>query len=204
MAYLIKAIVLKCQLGIRVLITSRKVSNKKGGKSKRGFIWITLTCIMVISLAMASCSSSTTTSSQTSTTATTATTSAAVTIPTTSNVVTTSSAATTSETTAVTTTSTGNWWDTLGTPQYGGTLNIQISTDPTNFDPYYNRVLETIQAGWMERLFADNWTVNPTAFDYQMQYRGNQWTTGQLAQSWEFTNPNTFVVHYAKMYTGRI
>jgi len=149
---------------------------------------------MVISLAMASCSSSTTTSSQTSTTATTATTSAAVTIPTTSNVVTTSSAATTSETTAVTTTSTGNWWDTLGTPQYGGTLNIQISTDPTNFDPYYNRVLETIQAGWMERLFADNWTVNPTAFDYQMQYRGNQWTTGQLAQSWEFTNPNTFVV----------
>ena len=27
-----------------------------------------------------------------------------------------------------------------------------------------------------------------------MQYRGNQWTTGQLAQSWEFTNPNTFVV----------
>jgi peptide/nickel transport system substrate-binding protein len=47
----------------------------------------------------------------------------------------------------------------------------------------------------MERLFTDNWTENPLTYPYEMQYRGNDYTSGQLAQSWEFTDPTTLVIH---------
>jgi peptide/nickel transport system substrate-binding protein len=96
--------------------------------------------------------------------------------------------------TVVTTTATGNWWDSLGMPQYGGTMTIRINQDITDFDPTSNSFTVGIFSAWMERLFADNWTINPSTYLFQLQYRGSDYTAGQLAQSWEFTDPNTFVV----------
>jgi peptide/nickel transport system substrate-binding protein len=47
----------------------------------------------------------------------------------------------------------------------------------------------------MERLFTNDWTLDPNAFSYQAMYRPNEDVVGQLAQSWEFTNPSTLAVH---------
>ena len=159
---------------------------------KRGFIWIVLTCLMVTSLALASCSSSTTASTQIS-----ATTSTSSTTTTTSNVVITTTSTTSSAqvTTTATTTSTGNWWDSLGTPQYGGTATLRLNADIVNFDPINAETLVTIESAWMEELTANDWTMNPATYDYKGTFRPSDYVTGFLATDWEFTDPNTYVVH---------
>ena len=156
---------------------------------KSKVIWLGLSLMMVTTMLLASCNSSTTTSTPTSTTS-------IVTTPSTTStsIVSTTSSAAQSTTTAVTTTSTGNWWDSLGTPQYGNTMTIRINQNITNFDPSSNSFTIGIFSAWMERLFTDNWTVGPSTYLYQLQYRGSDYTSGQLAKSWQFTDVNTFVV----------
>jgi len=107
----------------------------------------------------------------------------------------TSTSTTVNVTNATTTTVTGNWWSVLGTPQAGGELNIRANQDITDFDPYANSFNFGIMAAWMEKLFADNWTVNPSTYSYQEMFRGADNSAGQLAQTWEFADPTTLVVH---------
>jgi len=95
------------------------------------------------------------------------------------------------------------WWDKLGKPQYGGELNIRASRNIVNFDPYYHESLTTIQTAWMEKLHADDWTLNPAVFGYKTCWRPSQFIKGQLADSWEFSDPSTCIVHYAREFTGR-
>jgi peptide/nickel transport system substrate-binding protein len=47
----------------------------------------------------------------------------------------------------------------------------------------------------MEKLFADNWLTDPSTFSYSIDFRPPDFVTGDLASSYEFTDPNTFVVH---------
>ena len=114
---------------------------------KKGVIWIALTFLMVAALVLASCNPKTTTSTPTTTT----TTAAIVTTTTTTTVIApTSTTSTTAVTTAVTTTSTGHWWDSLGTPKYGGSLTMSTNANYVDWDPYlqngspgvYNNVME--------------------------------------------------------------
>ena len=137
---------------------------------KKTFVLVALS-FLVIAMLLPSCSSSkkTTTSTPVSTSTT-----AAV---------------------ATTTTSTGNWWDTYGTPQYGGTMNLSINGDIQTFDPYGNAFVNSIMSAWMERLFEDNITTPPSEFAYTTIFRPAQYVQGGLAQSWEFTNPTTFTIH---------
>ena len=100
---------------------------------KNKFIWLGLSFLMVTAMLLASCSSSTTTSTQVSTTSSIITTS---TTPTSIVGTTTSTAIQSTLTNAVTTTSTGNWWDSLGMPQYGGAITIRTNQDIADFDPY--------------------------------------------------------------------
>ena len=160
---------------------------------KKGIIGVLITCLIVTSLILASCSSSATSSTSTTPNIipTTSTTSM---ITSTSFASTTSTTSAVASTTAVTTTSTGNWWDSLGTPQYGGTMTIQINQDIANFDPYNSESYFTIDSAWMERLFANVWTLDPNVFNYAIQFRSSNYVGGQLAASWEFTDPSTFVV----------
>jgi peptide/nickel transport system substrate-binding protein len=44
-------------------------------------------------------------------------------------------------------------------------------------------------------MFTDDWTVDPSVFSYQTQFRPNDYTKGLLANSWEFSDPNTLIVH---------
>jgi peptide/nickel transport system substrate-binding protein len=89
----------------------------------------------------------------------------------------------------------GNWWDILGKPQYGGEMVIRAPRNIVNFDPYYSEKLTSIYGGWMERLVSDDWTLNPAVWDYQIPWHPTRYLKGQLADSWEFPEPGTHVVH---------
>ena len=155
---------------------------------KRGVIWIALTLLLVVSLVFTSCNSSTTITKIT-------------TQPTTQP---TMIASTTSKTTSVTaqpssttsTASTGaNWWDSLGKPQYGGTMTFRLNANIASFDPYNAETLINVEEMWFERLFSDDWTKNPTIWNYQILFRPTEDAIGQLAGSWEFTDLGNLVVH---------
>ena len=152
---------------------------------KSGVIWIALTCLLVTSLVSASCTKATT-SSTTSTTTTQTTT-------TTKTTTTTTTAATI--TTPTTTAATGNWWDALGTPQYGGQMTLQTSIDFAYFDPYQGEAQMGAFFCWMEQLFATDWTIDPAVQSYQISFWPNDQAASGLVQTWEFTGPGTLVLH---------
>jgi len=141
---------------------------------------------MVIALILVSCNTSVSTSTTTPASIQT------------TNVTTPVASITTSTIKPVTTstsTTTGNWWDSLGIPQYGGTLTLRSNKDVATFDPWISISLNTVQSTWMERLFGDDWTLDPAVFPYNIDYRPSQYVKGLLAQSFEFSDPSTFVVH---------
>jgi len=72
---------------------------------------------------------------------------------------------------------------------------IRINKDIVNFDPFFYSSLTTIESAWMERLFTNDWTLDPSVFRYTAMFRPNEFVKGQLAQSWEFTDPTTLAVH---------
>jgi peptide/nickel transport system substrate-binding protein len=160
---------------------------------KKGFIWVALSCLLVTSLILASCSSSTSTTSTSTTNPVT--TSQATTITTTPTTLGTTSTTTSVTTVNVTTTSTGNWWDTLGTPQYGGTLTDYSPLDFGLWDPYNSSSLATCNSAFMEGLYGDDWALNPSVFDFSTGFRPTDYVNGLLAASWEFTTPGTYIVH---------
>jgi peptide/nickel transport system substrate-binding protein len=90
------------------------------------------------------------------------------------------------------------WWTKLGQPQYGGELTIRLNRKIVNLDPYYGVHLPQIHTAWMEKMFVDDWTLDPAIYDYRMNLRPNQYVKGHLAESWEFASPSTFIVHLRK------
>ena len=87
------------------------------------------------------------------------------------------------------------WWDELGTPQYGGNLVIRANRNIISFDPYITENQANIYSAWMERLVADDWTLNPEIFDYKTHWHPAQYMKGNMAESWEFPDPGTHVIH---------
>ena len=161
---------------------------------KKRAIWIALTILMVTSLVLASCSTSTTTNTQTTASLSPTTTTTIMTTSTTTATIPTSTASTTA-TTSATTTPTGNWWDNLGIPTYGGTLTISLGNNITGWDNYSDSGMTSIIPAYEEALTTDDWTLNPSVFAYQLSYRSSNYEVGYLGSSWEFTNPQTYVVH---------
>jgi peptide/nickel transport system substrate-binding protein len=159
---------------------------------KKRINWALLTCIIVTSLVLASCNSSaaTTTSGTTTTSAAiqTTTTTSNKTTPTTAN------STTTSSTIKATTTTTGHWWDSLGTPQYGGTITFRVNTNIVEFDPLIVTGMG-IQIAYMERLVSDDWAIDPAVFDYKIGFRPADYVKGYLAESIETPDTNTYIVH---------
>ena len=126
---------------------------------KSGTVRITITCLIVISVVLASCSSST---ASTSTAPVLTTSTTPTTTKTTSPLTTASVFPTSTKLTA--TSAIGNWWDSLGKPQYGGTMTIRLPSDIGNWEPDGPQALN-IMAGWLEKLVQDDWTLNPTVFN---------------------------------------
>jgi peptide/nickel transport system substrate-binding protein len=88
-----------------------------------------------------------------------------------------------------------SWWDKIGRPEYGGEIVLRINRDIANFDPYFFEMLPNIDSAWMERLFADDWILDPRTYRYNTHFRPGEFVKGHLAESWEFPDPNTLVVH---------
>ncbi len=75
---------------------------------------------------------------------------------------------------------------------------IRTKADLTNWDPYYGITFKSIKCAYMESLFTDDWTLDPSVVDLTINYRPQEYVKGALAESWEFTDPNTFVYHIRK------
>ena len=150
-----------------------------------------LSCLIVTAVLLSSCGNSTSTTT-TSTAQQVSTTTAATTV----------TATKPSTTSAITTTVTsqsagGNWWDKAGVPQYGGTMTIRINSNLANFDPYMQGGM-SISSAYMERMTCDDWTLDPAIFSYNITWRPSDYVKGQLAETWEFTDASTYVIHLRK------
>jgi peptide/nickel transport system substrate-binding protein len=154
---------------------------------KKGAIWVVIISFIVTSLIAASCNNTTLTQTQIKSTS----------IPTKSVVSTTPDTKPTiiSAITTPATTSKQNWWDSLGKPQYGGTMNLRISTNIVIFDPYFNNGQASIMHNWMEQLFSFDWTTDPAVFNYQPLWTPTNYAKGQLAASYEMPDLSTVIVH---------
>ena len=76
-----------------------------------------------------------------------------------------------------------NWWDKLGTPQYGGEMVVRSARNIVNFDPYNGAHLTEIYGAWLERLCAGDATIDPAVFSYQTMAPPHL-LRGHLAESW--------------------
>ena len=93
---------------------------------------------------------------------------------------------------------TGHWWDKLGEPQYGDEMVVRASRNIVNFDPYFMEGLTNIYGAWLERLVTDDWTQDPEKWNYNLAWHPSRYQKGNLAESWEFPDPTTHIVHLRK------
>jgi peptide/nickel transport system substrate-binding protein len=92
----------------------------------------------------------------------------------------------------------GHWWDKLGEPQYGDEMVVRASRNIVNFDPYFMEGLTNIYGAWLERLVADDWTQDPDKWNYNLAWHPSRYQKGNLAESWEFPDPATHIIHLRK------
>jgi len=100
---------------------------------------------------------------------------------------------TTVQSTTTTSAAPTNWWDSFGTPVYGGELNWRTDTHPSNYDPYNYAMLLTYP---YEGLFMHNWMVDRTKeYSFQYMWTPEKYWTGWLAESWKFADPQTMIIN---------
>ena len=90
-----------------------------------------------------------------------------------------------------------DWWNKLGKPQYGGEMVVRMTNNIVNFDPYLSEHIAQVYSAWLERMQAEDWTLDPAVFDFRI-VSPLQYLKGHLAESWEFTDDSTFVFHLRK------
>lgn len=154
---------------------------------QRKIVWILVSCLMVIGLALSSCGTKTETPAGGTTVAGEATTPAT---------------ATTAPTTQTTTTTTPT--PSALVPKYGGTLTVVLTADPPSFDPIDGTSgAEVCPFSYTyERLGYLDWTksaegTNEYGFMDHSQ-TPPEFVTGCLAESWEMPDPLTVVYHIRK------
>jgi peptide/nickel transport system substrate-binding protein len=145
---------------------------------KNKTIWLILSCLMVLSMVMVSCSTKTTPTTTTSIT----------TKPTTSPITSPTTKPTSTPTTSISTTSTGS-------PQYGGAFTLRMSGDPQGFDPYFTTTV-TVTNLYMETLTSRSTLVDPKNWTIKVSNPEN--TVGCLAEGWEQPDLSTLIFHIRK------
>lgn len=90
-----------------------------------------------------------------------------------------------------------NWWDKLGIPKYGGTINLrQPAGYRESFDPYNGIGLPFLLM--FETMFVYDWKVDRATWPFKTSFVPEQFNTGCLAESWEQSGPQTMTVHLRK------
>jgi ABC-type transport system substrate-binding protein len=73
-------------------------------------------------------------------------------------------------------------------------MTMCLNGDITTWDPYLTGATN-IECTYAERTGMDDWSLNPSVFAYGITWRPPQYVVPCLMSSWEFTSPNTFVLH---------
>lgn len=136
---------------------------------KRKLFFVSLICLLVTSLILAGCAGETTPTSQTQTTSPTAST------PTPSSEV--------------------NWWDGLGTPQYGGSI-VQRADDLGSLTPDIAKPAGGLAkyGYYYSYLFGPIWTLDRDIWAYSGTWIPVEYCEGQIAEKWEQISPTTITV----------
>lgn len=150
---------------------------------KNRMYWGILIILTVVSSLIAGCNGTTTTTSTTATNPTTSTTQTQS--STTSSVKTSTTALPHTSSTQV---KPANWWDSLGAPKYGGTMNMATTMWPGGMDPYLFMNFGAIY----ESLFACDWSMDRKVFDFKTDFTPDEYWVPWLVGKWEWTNPTTF------------
>jgi peptide/nickel transport system substrate-binding protein len=74
-------------------------------------------------------------------------------------------------------------------------MTLSLKSNPSSFDVYSVGGAMNVINAYQEKLFGDNWTLDPKVFGYNIDFRPTNYVVGNLAESFEFTDPHTFVVH---------
>jgi peptide/nickel transport system substrate-binding protein len=156
---------------------------KQGGKMRKKVLWLILSCLMVLSLVLASCGTKTTPTTTAITTETTKSTTAPSIAP----------------ITVPTITSTTKPTQAAEKPQYGGEFTYRITADPLGWDPYYTTTGATAVCKlFLETISMPNLTVDRKVWDFKYMYVPLQYTTGRLVESWETPGFQRVIYHVRK------
>ena len=143
---------------------------------EKKFSWILVGALIILSMVLVSCGATEPSTTPPGTTP-----------PTTSPVGTTVVSSPTTTTVA-----SGNWWDALGNPKHGGTINLRLKKDPVAFDPYWSATEPSI---WLENLGHVDWTTPPELCNFSTNYIPSEARAGQLVESWEQPDLQTVIFH---------
>ncbi len=148
---------------------------------KKRILWLLMSCLVVLSLALASCAPATPT----------------VTPPPTTPPATTPPPTTTTPPTAVT--------PSKDVPQYGGTLTFRTDADPMTFDDYFRGGGSSgfinylcIGSNINESLARRDMDVDVKVWDNRVKFTPAEYMKGWLAESWEQPDLTTLIVHIRK------
>jgi peptide/nickel transport system substrate-binding protein len=155
---------------------------------KRRIIWGLLTFLILISMLLASCGKTTTVAPTTTQSTTTTTTTSTTPVTSTSTTITTTTVTTSTSTT-------GKWWDSLGTPQYGGTLINRGTQNINSWDPYLGTGGTTGYDIYLECPFTGDYTTDPDIWDFSNSALPWNYITGFMLKSWETPNAYTVIFH---------
>lgn len=106
---------------------------------------------------------------------------------------TTSPTATVIPTSTPTQTQEAKWWDKFGEPQYGGTINIRISSLDSDFD--VSGIITEPTNFWYESLWNMDWTADRDLWEFKTNFLPQKYTSGCLAESWEIPDAQTIIVN---------
>jgi len=144
---------------------------------RKKIIWLVVSCLMAISLVLASCGGE-----EEEEEVTVPTEEEEVVIPT--------------EEEEVVVPPGGKWWDKFGEPEYGGTLTYSVGMDVTTWDPYrgFDFYTNTNQL-FYENIAHQDWTLDREIFNFVGSWTPNDRYAGWLAESWEAPDFNTMIFH---------
>jgi len=144
---------------------------------KKKIIWLVVSCLMALSLVLASCAGEEEEEEE-------------VTVPTEEEEV----VIPTEEEEEVVPPG-GNWWDKFGEPEYGGTLTILTADQYWSWDPYRGLDFTFTEQLYYENLAYGDWTLDREIFSYEGSWTPNDRYVGCVAESWEAPDYNTMIFH---------
>ncbi|MFC1921278.1 ABC transporter substrate-binding protein [Chloroflexota bacterium] len=140
------------------------------------FVWLLISCLMVISLVLVSCGGTTVEEEE-------------------EVVVEEEEDVTKEEEEEVIQKGDGEWWDKFGEPEYGGTLVLRATSDPTSWDPYYGGAAVWGFYSILEKLAFTDWSLDREIWDMKSPFVPIKYRVGCLAENWEIPDWGTYIFH---------